>query len=542
MGRVDTRIPVIDVFAGPGGLGEGFASHRIGNSSTYRIVLSIEMDPAAHRTLELRAFFRQFPTIAEVPDGYYELLRNPNRTEVERQRLLQSDAGQAARQEAWHATLGVEPLSSVRARIEAALPSAGVPWVLIGGPPCQAYSMVGRARNRSRRGYRLENDPKHGLYKHYLQIIADYRPAVFVMENVKGLLSARADGESVFSRIVEDLGSPALAVGGGGDRLLHNHRDEYRICSLILDPANGRPYRINDFVIHAERFGIPQARHRVILLGVRSDLDGRSYQLLRPSPRVSIENVLSDLPRVRSGLSRGQDAGPAWRDALKLATSEAWFRELLAMSDPLADLIRSQISRVSVPRSGSGSEFLSTTRQITYLPDWFQPDFDRMRGVCNHVARTHMRSDLQRYLYAACYGELHSCSPQLVDFPPSLRPTHGNVERALGGRNFADRFRVQVKGRPSTTVTSHISKDGHYYIHYDPLQCRSLTVREAARLQTFPDNYLFCGNRTEQYHQVGNAVPPLLALQVAGIVQHLIARQTNGQDKQGPSKLEHVSH
>jgi DNA (cytosine-5)-methyltransferase 1 len=137
-----------------------------------------------------------------------------------------------------------------------------------------------------------------------------------------------------------------------------------------------------------------------------------------------------------------------------------------------------------------------------------------------------MASDLARYAYAAAVAETTGVSPKLEKWPRQLLPRHRNVSHDEAGglttaEGFSDRFKVQVWDEPASTVTSHISKDGHYFIHPDPLQCRSLTVREAARLQTFPDNYYFCGNRTQQYHQVGNAVPPYLACQIAGVVAKL---------------------
>jgi DNA (cytosine-5)-methyltransferase 1 len=150
------------------------------------------------------------------------------------------------------------------------------------------------------------------------------------------------------------------------------------------------------------------------------------------------------------------------------------------------------------------------------LADWL---LDPRLGVLpNNETRCHMQSDLSRYLFASVYAELLGASPKASDFPDTLIPDH----RSWASGSFADRFRVQLRGQPSTTITSHISKDGHYFIHPDPEQCRSLTAREAARLQTFPDNYFFKGTRTQQFIQIGNAVPPFLAKQIAQALYSLL--------------------
>jgi DNA (cytosine-5)-methyltransferase 1 len=182
----------------------------------------------------------------------------------------------------------------------------------------------------------------------------------------------------------------------------------------------------------------------------------------------------------------------------------------------IRDDLESIMSELSVPKANRGANFIPYQTGIGYEMEWFLDA--KIGGVCNHSSRSHMQSDLLRYLYAASYGKLLHASPMLFDFPAALLPAHKNVQVDGKEEYFDDRFRVQLEDQPATTVTSHIAKDGHYYIHFDPTQCRSLTVREAARLQTFPDNYFFCGPRTHQYRQVGNAVPPILAREIAAIV------------------------
>ena len=191
MTKDTTKIPVVDLFAGPGGLGEGFSVYTCSGEQPFRIKLSIEKDPTAHRTLQLRSFFRQFQQ-DQVPDDYYDYLREDDVPQDERRNKLFSQYPEQAKQvqrEVRLTELGTDDPNTINKWIQDAL-DGYCEWVLIGGPPCQAYSIAGRSRNRGNDNYNAEEDHRQYLYLEYLQIIAEHRPAVFVMENVKGLLSA----------------------------------------------------------------------------------------------------------------------------------------------------------------------------------------------------------------------------------------------------------------------------------------------------------------------------------------------------------------
>lgn len=519
-------IPVIDLFAGPGGLGEGFcAPGRSQGQPNFRIGLSIEKDRLAHQTLELRAFFRKF-TEGLVPDEYYAHLRG----EISRKKLFDAypDEAAFAAREAWRAELGLESPKSVDKRISETL-RGETSWVLIGGPPCQAYSVIGR----SRLGGINPDDPRVHLYREYLRIISRHAPPVFVMENVPGLLSSRIKESLVFDRILKDLRDPARALrqlkGNKKNSLLNVG---YNIYSFIKEPRSGlfdEPYyKPRDFIIKSENYGIPQARHRVILLGIRGNTGVDSPKLLMPDAgQVSVSEVIYSLPRVRSGLSKVTDSKQSWRNRIEKALSNQWYSEVSRNGEyEVSEMIHECVMKLRIPHKDRGGEFVPHRRVIDHNPEWYHDP--RLSGVCNHSTRAHIVGDIHRYLYAACFAKVKKRSPQLRHFPKKLLPAHRNVRKAIKSGHFSDRFRVQISSCPSTTITSHISKDGHYYIHPDPGQCRSLTVREAARLQTFPDNYFFCGDRTKQYVQVGNAVPPLLAKKIAEIVFDILCQANVG--------------
>lgn len=503
-----TRLEVVDLFAGPGGLGEGFSSFRRADRVPFNIRLSIEKDPIAHQTLELRAFFRRLNRKG-LADYRSHLQGRLTRSELFG---LHAAAAGHARSEAVCMELSEETRPRLRQMFKD-LNLSPDSTVVVGGPPCQAYSVAGRSRNGAKPGWTLERDHRSTLYLEYLHALAELQPVGFVMENVRGLTSARVNGDSVLRRILEDLQHPGRAIRHKGP----GHR--YRLIPLAptLGPGDAQYDLLSpeehpeNFLIHAERYGIPQMRTRLIIVGLREDVTVDPSEPAEfpesDSPR-TVRSAIAKLPRVRSGISAGEDDLDAWLAVLRSASSTRWFSRL---EPEVRAKITSSISAAFESSLGRGSEFIESRARASSL-----------RAHLNHRARGHMETDIHRYLFAASWAAIHGVSPTLRDFPEELWPEHGNVQQAIRGGTFADRFRVQCWDAPATTVVSHISKDGHYYIHPDASQCRSLTVREAAELQTFPRDYFFCGPRTAQYHQVGNAVPVDLSRQIAGALHRLL--------------------
>ena len=216
-------IPVVDLFAGPGGLGEGFS--RVEDGKAFRTIISIEKDPHAIETLRLRAFYRAWMrNHRKVPPAYLDLLASDNSEakQAALAELAKLPEWTEAHDEACHLELGKDNLlihSLIKERL-----GKTKNWVLIGGPPCQAYSLVGRSRMQNHDG--LKADHRHFLYKEYLAIIEKFEPAIFVMENVKGLNTAKVAGKPILPAILKDL----REAGVSGVRLLCQRFDTLGLC------------------------------------------------------------------------------------------------------------------------------------------------------------------------------------------------------------------------------------------------------------------------------------------------------------------------
>lgn len=479
-------LPIIDLFAGPGGLNEGFSSVRDEHGDfVFKTLASFEMDSFACQTLRLRATYRELVRSEGDLDPYFDYIQGKKTW----QSVLTGDfkeAYLAAKAHVYQVELGEDNRPEVDGFIEQQLgpESERGYWVLIGGPPCQAYSLAGRSRRT--RDESFASDHKHFLYREYLHILGKFKPTIFVMENVKGLLSSKNGDSSMFQTILGDL----KRLPGGAS---------YEIRSLVVD-AEPEELDPSDFIIRSEEYGVPQKRHRVILLGVRSDVAASVPRkaLTKADGAVTVRAAVQAMPDVRAETSkRRPKVDLDWQTVQKAALDEVRMIEVGFSPEPA--------------KAG--------TLAVDGYENWIHEK--RLGSPIQHEPRAHMVSDLARYRVMAELAERLGKSPKYTDLPASLHPEHRNIGKV--GTPFTDRFRVQVWDAPATTVVSHISKDGHYYIHPDPKQTRSFTVREAARLQSFPDNYFFEGGRTQQFHQVGNAVPPLLSKQIGDVVSDMLA-------------------
>lgn len=499
---------VVDLFAGPGGLGEGFASFCEDDHTPFRIGISVEKEPSAHQTLTLRAFLREYEVNhGHLPEEFIHfhagLRLEPDWSTID------AGAWKRAQCEAHALELGTDAAAIVVDERIKNMCAKYSDTILIGGPPCQAYSLVGRSRAKGKIGYVPENDVRHYLFREYIRVIDKLRPAAFVMENVKGILSSTVESGLVFDMLMEDLAS----LGTGRDH-------HYELHAVRVEAGRARLYaavKPSDFIVRAEQFGVPQRRHRVIIIGIRSDLAGKAAnaEIVVSGASRMVGQVIGTMPALRSGISRGLDGATLWQNQVVDAANL-----LSTISRACGDGALGEAFSLTAKRLKAE---LPMSRTSAFLPEEYGKSNDeliqwldrpKLKAIAQHQTRGHMSSDLGRYLFASVFGQVRGYSPKAADFPLVLSPDHRNWHSGV----FNDRFRVQLAHEAATTVTSHISKDGHYFIHPDPIQCRSLTVREAARLQTFPDDYLFLGNRTQQYVQVGNAVPPFLARQIAKLI------------------------
>ena len=271
-----------------------------------------------------------------------------------------------------------------------------------------------------------DDDKRVYLYREYLRILAEHEPNVFIMENVKGLLSSRVAGNGLFEQILADLHAPGASVG-------HKRSTaKYRVLSLVQAPRcfdmEGNPeFNPQEFVIRSEQYGVPQTRHRVILLGVREDLWNNVASMLTPASReVPVSQALHGLPKLRSGLSRSTDGPDEWRATLQDLLAGGFLKTI--PNGHYSEVRRAVIDGLDAIRNyraDRGGAFVPCQANVGFRPDWFLDP--RIGGVVNHASRPHMASDLHRYLFATPYAKVVGRAPGVCSVRSRNSPAKSEV-------------------------------------------------------------------------------------------------------------------
>lgn len=395
---------VIDLFAGAGGLSEGFV--RAGFSP----IAHIEMDKDACNTLRTRCCYHYLRTHNQL-DTYYDYLKG----DISRD-ILYSSVPKEIIDSVINVEISDDTIVDTFKRIKELAGKRKVDMI-IGGPPCQAYSLLHRHDKK------MEDDPRTLLYLQYGKFLKEFKPKGFVFENVPGLLSAKK---------------------GEHFKNLQDYFDQLG-------------YKVHFKMLDASDYGVLQVRKRLIIVGWEKSNDfGYPDFVQRTTPYV-VNDILEDLPILKAG------------DVIGIAPYRKPANQYLQ-------------------ESGIRSE-----------KDVF---------VTQNISRPLNENDAAIYTYALNMWNKKHQRLKYTDLPITLR-SQKNED------SFLDRFKVVDGEGKAHTVVAHLSKDGHYYIHPNKRYCRSISVREAARMQSFPDNFYFEGSRSAMFKQIGNAVPPLMAYSIA---------------------------
>ncbi|MFR8115969.1 MAG: DNA cytosine methyltransferase [Clostridia bacterium] len=434
---------VIDLFAGAGGLTEGFLNEG------YKFVAHVEKEYWACETLKTRIMFyylkekndlETYNKYLKASDDYRKISENrkivfkkyPELEEILEKTVLNKKFGDTKRDK------DATDINEIFKMINDSMKYLGEKKIdlIIGGPPCQAYSVIGRSRMKEK----VNEDERNYLFYYYRDIVKKYKPKMFIFENVPGIFTAQE------GKIFDEISK------------------EFEKIGYIL--KIGKKEKREENLQEAVNYGVYQTRKRVILFGVKKGLkydypDFTKYAE-KFNEKISTKNAISDLNNLKDG--KGED------------------RKLIKYNKPANSEYEEYLRRDSI-------------------------------GILNHKARKLNERD--RKIYALAIEKSKKNEKMYYSELPKELKTHKNE------KSFSDRFKVHGMDEVPHTIVAHISKDGHYNIHPDVKQCRALTVREAARIQSFPDNYLFEGPRTAQYIQVGNAVPPLLSIAIARALKKL---------------------